>query len=125
MKKNQLRNIVTTSLFSLTTLLFFSLNINAQVDLDISNNVGIGTATPAGKFNVLNGSVLFNGTTGTTPTSGAGTRMMWVPSKASFRVGSVAGSIWDDANIGTSSIAFGMCYLLYHQLPHLQFVKNL
>lgn len=53
------------------------------------------------------GAVLFEGTTGATPTSGAGTRMMWIPAKAAFRAGRVTGTQWDDANIGTRSIAMG------------------
>ncbi len=40
--------------------------------------------------------------------SGAGTRMMWYPKKAAFRVGVVNGSNWDDGNIGTYSIAMGL-----------------
>ncbi|MBL0013922.1 MAG: hypothetical protein IPP30_09380 [Flavobacterium sp.] len=39
--------------------------------------------------------------------SGAGTRMVWNPNKASFRAGTVAGTQWDDANIGLRSTAFG------------------
>lgn len=52
-------------------------------------------------------SILATGTTGATPVSGAGTRMMWIPSKAAFRAGLVAGTQWDDANIGARSAAFG------------------
>jgi hypothetical protein len=71
-------------------------------------NVGVGTgSTVISKFQVNNGSVLFNGTTGTTPLSGAGTRFMWIPSKAAFRVGSVTSTEWDDANIGLNSISLG------------------
>lgn len=47
------------------------------------------------------------GTTGTTPVSGAGTRMMWVPSKGAFRAGNVTGSQWDNAVIGSYSVALG------------------
>jgi hypothetical protein len=70
-------------------------------------NVGIGTSSPTAKLQVSEGSVLFNGATGTTPASGAGTRMMWIPSKSAFRVGSVTGTNWDDANIGSNSIVLG------------------
>jgi len=45
--------------------------------------------------------------TGTIPTTGAGTRMMWYPAKAAFRAGQVDGSQWDDGNIGKHSVAFG------------------
>ncbi len=55
------------------------------------------------------GSIYFPGTTGTTPTSGVGTRFMWIPSKAALRAGIItaSGTTWDDANIGAQSIAFG------------------
>ncbi|MFN3969361.1 tail fiber domain-containing protein [Flavobacterium sp.] len=39
--------------------------------------------------------------------SGAGTRMVWNPRKAAFRVGTVSGTLWDDASIGNGSVAFG------------------
>ncbi len=45
--------------------------------------------------------------TGVTPTSGAGTRMMWIPAKAAFRAGIVSGTQWDDANVGVNSAVFG------------------
>lgn len=38
---------------------------------------------------------------------GTGTRMMWYPRKAAFRAGKVAGTEWDDANIGDQSFAAG------------------
>lgn len=47
------------------------------------------------------------GTTGATPTSGSGTRFMWIPSKRAFRAGEAYNTYWDDANIGTSSFCFG------------------
>ncbi len=55
------------------------------------------------------GAVLATGntTTGVTPASGTGTRMMWIPAKAAFRAGSVTGTQWDNANVGTNSVAFG------------------
>lgn len=56
---------------------------------------------------LTDGSVLFDGTTGTTPASGAGSRLMWIPSKKAFRAGSVNSLQWNDYNIGTSSIALG------------------
>jgi hypothetical protein len=45
--------------------------------------------------------------TGAIPASGAGTRLMWYPGKAAFRVGQVTGAQWDDANVGLRSVAFG------------------
>jgi len=56
---------------------------------------------------IINGSVLAQGTVGATPISGAGTRMMWIPSKAAFRCGIVDGIQWDAANIGHYSFAAG------------------
>lgn len=40
--------------------------------------------------------------------SGAGTRMFFNPNKAAFRAGSVQGTQWDPANIGTYSIGLGL-----------------
>ena len=71
-----------------------------------TGNVGIGAASPVAKLEV-DGSVLSNGTTGGTPTSGAGTRFMWIPAKRALRAGYVDGSQWDDANIGFYSTAAG------------------
>ncbi len=77
----------------------------------INGNVGIGvggTNVPLTKFHVADGGLLVTGTTGTTPVSGAGTRMMYVPAKGgALRVGLATGSEWDDANIGISSFATG------------------
>ena len=70
-------------------------------------NIGINTTNPLAKLHVSNGSLLLEGTTGSTPTSGAGNRLMWIPAKAAFRVGVVASNEWDDANIGDRSIAMG------------------
>lgn len=46
MKTNKFTSKRISILLSLTAVLFFAFNINAQVDLDASNNVGIGTASP-------------------------------------------------------------------------------
>ena len=70
-------------------------------------NLGINTITPTAKLQVQNGSVLFDGVTGTTPVSGAGTRMMWIPAKGSFRTGYISSDQWDDVNIGINSFATG------------------
>lgn len=42
-----------------------------------------------------------------TPVAGAGTKLLWYPGLASFRVGAVSGNQWDTANIGKHSIAVG------------------
>ena len=70
-------------------------------------NVGIGTVDPDALLEVKSGAVLFDSTVGSTPASGTGTRMMWIPAKAAFRAGSVFGTYWDNANIGQNSVAFG------------------
>ena len=58
-----------------------------------------------------NGSLYVGGTYGGgatgLPVSGAGTRLVWYPEKASFRAGYIDGTQWDDANIGVSSFASG------------------
>lgn len=77
----------------------FGINLNdpaSQVTLSQSNTFGI-----------FNGGFLASGITGDTPVSGAGTRMMWVPSKSAFRAGRVTGDQWDNSNIGSHSVAFG------------------
>jgi hypothetical protein len=86
-------------LFFLAVLLFV-IKANAQ-------NVGIGTTLPLLKLHIKGG-LLLDSTNGTTPVSGAGTRLMWIPAKAAFRAGAVSGTQWDDANIGLNSIALGI-----------------
>jgi len=46
--------------------------------------------------------------TGVIPKEGTGTRMMWYPGQAAFRAGEVTGAQWNDSNIGTWSVAFGL-----------------
>lgn len=48
------------------------------------------------------------------PMEGPGTRMMWYPGKASFRVGIVSADQWDETNIGTHSFAFGVDNIADH-----------
>ncbi len=72
--------------------------------------VGIGTASPSAELHIDEGNLLVTGTyTGTSavPVSGAGTRMFFQPATGAFRAGTVTGTEWDDANIGTNSIAMG------------------
>jgi len=79
----------------------------------LSQNVGIGTTTPAARLHVKDSSVLFTGlnslpaTPGNPPVSGAGIRWMWYPDKAAFRVGRVADRNWDKDSIGNYSFASG------------------
>ena len=72
-----------------------------------TGDVGIGTTAPAAKLHVNDGSLLLDGTTGAIPATGAGTRLMWYPAKAAFRAGVVAGTQWDDGNIGANSTVGG------------------
>ncbi|MFA5211200.1 MAG: tail fiber domain-containing protein [Patescibacteria group bacterium] len=85
-------------------------------EFGVDGSVGIGQNvagdgyainTYNGNVSIDDGSFLVSGTTGDTPVSGAGTRMMWVPSKSAFRAGTVAGTEWNAGNIGLYSTAFG------------------
>ena len=88
---------------------------NSGADGVISGNLRVGsTAAPTvaldvtGAITITDGGLLSTGTTdGFTIPSGAGTRMMWIPSKTAFRAGIVTGSRWDSANIGEISVALG------------------
>jgi hypothetical protein len=41
------------------------------------------------------------------PAEGPGTRLMWHPRKAAFRAGYIEGTQWDEANVGSMSVAMG------------------
>lgn len=78
------------------------LNINS------SNNVGIGTVSPRTRLE-LDGAILATGTYGsgwTEPSLGTGTRLLWYPRKAAFRAGYVNDQ-WNNASIGNYSAAMG------------------
>jgi Head domain of trimeric autotransporter adhesin len=65
---------------------------------------------PNGSNGILskNATIVFSAPTSVTlPVSGAGTRLMWIPAKSAFRVGTVSGTQWDDSNIGTWSFSSG------------------
>lgn len=89
--------------------LVFKTNNQERMRILASNGrLGIGTATPLAALHVVGSDgLLAEGTfgSGTIPTTGAGTRMMWYPKKAAFRAGTVTGTQWDDANIGIYSFA--------------------
>lgn len=86
-------------------------NIGWAVDtgkvFNTTDHIGIGTNTTPAKLTVQSGAVLFQGTTGAVPVSGAGTRLMWVPEKHAFRAGIVSSMQWDDGNIGARSFVGG------------------
>jgi len=68
------------------------------------------TSNSVASFGVDSNGLLFaTGTigTGSLSLSGAGTRMFWYPKQAAFRAGNVSGTLWDSANIGAYSVAFG------------------
>lgn len=71
------------------------------------SKLGVGTTTPEAKFTLYNGSLLATGSTGETPVSGNGVRMMWIPAKRAFRAGMVSGTQWDNDSLGGYSVAFG------------------
>jgi hypothetical protein len=79
-----------------------------------NGNVGIGTTNPIARLQVTDSAVLFSGpvtvpatTSYYPPASGAGSRMMWYPEKAAFRVGAVDDTQWDKDNIGLYSFSSG------------------
>jgi hypothetical protein len=84
----------------------FTLVLFCFSGLCTAQNVGIGTPSPLITLHIKGG-LLLDSTNGTTPVSGAGTRMMWIPAKAAFRAGTVTYNQWDDVNIGNSSFASG------------------
>lgn len=93
--------------FPLSLVIFCSLGSIAQ------KHVGIGTTNPLAALHVADSNVLFTGPTTlpvtplAPPVSGAGTRLMWYPTKAAFRAGNVTSGAWDQANVGKYSFAAG------------------
>ncbi len=61
--------------------------INGEDGLEVTGTIGSGDAIAA---------------------SGAGSRMIFNPNKGAFRAGNVDGTQWDDANVGTNTIALGV-----------------
>jgi hypothetical protein len=76
-----------------------------------NGKVGINTSTPEFELSLgNNGGILAKAThwSGSTlSTSGAGTRLIWYPARASFRAGYVEADQWDNAHIGDNSVAMG------------------
>lgn len=115
------------SVFFLGTILLASSGI-AQTTLpggsEVDGSFSVGNSTNKGGLTITgqtgnaavpgikvtgDGGISLEGTygTGLIPATGGGTRLMWYPKKAAFRVGRVDGANWDDANIGAFSAAFG------------------
>ena len=89
-----------------TSTLTFSGAIATDITTTANNNLDIAP-NGSGATHFSSGAILASGTTGLTPASGAGTRLMWIPAKAAFRAGIVSAAQWDDANIGSYSTAMG------------------
>ena len=83
-----------------------------------AQSVGVGTTTPNAsavlqvdmgsnltKGFLVTGVYNFNGSS--VPDLGSGSRLMFFPGKAAFRVGSITASQWNNSNVGTHSMAFG------------------
>jgi hypothetical protein len=83
---------------------------NTIVARDGTGGFGAGALTLGGKIvqTSIDGLVA-SGTffSGVIPATGAGIRLMWYPGKAAFRAGSVSGTQWDDASVGSYSTAMG------------------
>lgn len=87
---------------------YWQLNGIAGNEIKNTNSGGIWSASPSG----LTSSSDDTSNPPTAPVSGAGTRMMWIPSRSAFRVGTVNTFLghqadWDANNIGISSFASG------------------
>ena len=75
----------------------------ATTTLNMAGNNIVNAST----ISISNGGFSVIGDNGGVPVSGAGTRLMWIPSKAAFRAGYVDDGQWDDSNIGDWSFAAG------------------
>jgi len=69
-----------------------------------TNSGGFWSVNPMGLSDVANNTT----NPPNAPISGAGTRLMWIPSRSAFRVGTIADNSWDAANIGLFSFASGL-----------------
>jgi trimeric autotransporter adhesin len=85
---------------------YWELNGLAGNEIKNTNSGGFWSANPVG---------LIGGSSNTTnppvaPVNGSGTRLMWIPSRSAFRVGTVIGDVksWDADSIGLFSFASGI-----------------
>jgi hypothetical protein len=85
---------------------YWQLNGAGGNEIKNTNTGGFWSANPTGL--TVNSTDITNPPTA--PVSGAGTRLMWIPSRSAFRAGTVeatGSSYWDAANIGLFSFATG------------------
>lgn len=77
--------------------------------LDGSEDLGLSTNSNGASEVDNNDGFIAKGafSSGSIPTTGSGTRLMWYPGKAALRAGQVNVDQWDDGNVGTHSVAFG------------------
>lgn len=80
-------------------------NLLCDDDTDTYINAELNTDDDTIHANAPNGFVFTGSDVGSVPASGAGTRMMFVPSRSAWRVGEVNDTQWDDFNIGVASTA--------------------
>jgi len=74
-------------------------------------NIGVGVSDPKANLHVSgNSGLIVSGQYGSGTAlseSGRGTKLIWYPNKAAFRVGYVLGAEWDQANLGDFSVGIG------------------
>ncbi|MBN8697650.1 MAG: tail fiber domain-containing protein [Bacteroidetes bacterium] len=90
--------------------LLFKTNNVSVAEISNSGTLRIGNSLSSGKLNLLNNDGLISSgslNSSFSPVNGAGTKLLWYPSKGAFRAGSVDGSSWDTLMIGLYSTAFG------------------
>ena len=86
---------------------YWSLSGAGGNEIQNTNSGGFWSANPIG-LNFYSDNI---SNPPTAPVSGAGTRMMWIPSRSAFRVGTIYNNdpdLWDDSNIGMYSTAMGV-----------------
>lgn len=82
----------------------------SRISLKNNGNILAGNASGnASMYLSGNDGIISTGVFGNVFTSvaGSGTKLLWYPSKGSFRAGGVNSTQWDTANIGEYSMAFG------------------
>lgn len=85
-------------------------NEEERMRIKANGKIGFGIQNPIAGVHIINDDgFIAEGDfgNGIFPIEGAGTRMMWIPQKSAFRVGSVTGNVWDLFNTGNYSFAGG------------------